>query len=581
MLRLWPSVLRLLLFAFLLIDSHWTFVHCFMQGSELVITQYDGLQHSKLSDLHFVADILKKAWNPTKVSIHCTWLIEQTRADSCGTIALGHFARILGLVSPEQAAVFEDLHPSFAVCSQLVPCVTALVGYGNPDEEAIVLAHEQILPAKGVPIAKVRERAGDSIKALGVQPLQKALESKNVWAALKSLGSSRPKPFMWISHSELQEHIQQRAKSKFGADVDQPRPKGSKVQKSAPAVASMLDPDSLNLLPGIFVSNDGSSVDQIPLSDVQKNSEGVAFASLAEAKPFLTEAKFISTEALSLLVVGTLPPDVAHALPASSVRVPAIYQGTQEPILVDCTAIQLGDQAVYAKQNNRVKEIAVFPTIVFRAHVFQDLWTEDNDWNELASRPLKSLTNVFPAVTMCRNDLCARDCGKFHPSLEEEGVEAAILDTWGFHWHNLEGQKTTPPKAAVLSFYLRVLDSNFNQIHLLSGQCGTFFEPRRTDSPGPDPKYAVIWLQRSSLKEALHRVRTNDHLITVCRLGSRYGVRCLAKHEEAQHRELCPGKPYVKCDIKEIFRLGPLIATSQPCGDAWGFQVGGQAPSTV
>lgn len=546
------------LFAFLLCEQHWTLVHCYMIDDALVVTQYDGLQRCKLNALQLLVDILRPAWKPNRVRIGSTWIIEQTRSDSCGTVALGHFARILGLVSQEQASAFEDLHSSLAVCSRMVPSEANIIGYGGPDEEAIVLALEQILPSKGVPVSKVRERALESIKILGVQPLQKALATKNVWAALKNLGTSRPKPFMWILHAELQEHIQQRASSKFGASVDQTKPKARKAQKPAPAVASMLDPASLNLLPGIFVTNEGAAVDQIPLSDVQKNSKGVAFASLAEAKPFLSEAKFISTEALSLLVVGNLPPEVAHALPAHSVRVPAIYQGTQEPILVDCTAIQLGDQAVYAKQNNRVKEIAVFPTVVFRVHVFQDLWTEEHEWTDLASRPIKSLTQQFPILTLCRTDSCSRDCGCFHPSLEEEGVEAAILDTWGFHWHTLDGQKTSPQKATVLSFYVRVLESNFNQVHLLSGQSGVFFEPRCTDKPGPDPHYAVIWLQHSSLKEALHRVRTNDHLITVCRLGSRFGVRCLAKYEEAQHKALCPGKPFVKCDIKEIFRLEPL-----------------------
>ncbi len=546
------------LFAFMLCKAHWTLVHCDMQDGVLTLTQYDGLQKGLLTDLHPLADALKQFWNPVTVKIHSTWIIEQTRPDSCGTVALGHFASLLGLISSDQAVSFEDLHPSFAVCSQLVPFPSALIGFGTPEEEAIVLALEQILPAKGVAVSKVRERAQAGIKALGIQPLQKALGSANVWAALKSLGSDRSKPFLWISHSELQDHIQQRAKSKFGAEVDQAKPKGSKAKQPSPAVATLLDPASLNILPGIFVANDGSSVDQIPIADVQKNSKGVAFASLAEAKPFLHEAKFISTEALSLLVVGNLPTDVAHALPAHAVRVPAIYKGTQEPILVDCTAIQLGDQAVYAKQNNRVKEIAVFPTVVFRAHVFQDLWTDDKDWADVASRPIKSLTQVFPQLTLCRNETCSRDCGQFHPSLEEEGVEAAILDTWGFRWHTLDGHKTNPGKAAVLSLYIRLLESNFNSVHSLSGQHGVFFEPRCSDSPGPDPRFAVIWLPQANLQEALHRVRTNDHLLTVCRLGSRYGVRCLAKHEEAQYRALCPGKPYVKCEIKEIFRLEPL-----------------------
>ena len=111
-----------------------------MQGSVLVLTQYDGLQKGKLSDLQPLADSVKQAWHPSTVRINSTWIIEQTRPDSCGTIALGHFARLLGLMSLEQAAAFEDLHSSFAVCSRMVPCSSTLIGFGTPAEEAIVLA---------------------------------------------------------------------------------------------------------------------------------------------------------------------------------------------------------------------------------------------------------------------------------------------------------------------------------------------------------------------------------------------------------------------------------------------------------
>lgn len=551
------------LFVFLLHEAHWTFVQCSLLQGELHITQYDGLHKDDFACLRVLRNALTEAWKPFNTRICCTWIIEQHRSDSCGTIALAHFALVLGLISQEQAKIFEHLHPSFAVCSRLVHEPSGLIGFGSPEDEAIVASLEQILPAKGVPPNKVRERALAAIKTLGSQPLQKALEAKNVWASLKGLGSARPKPFMWITHSELQDHIQARATTRFGVDVDQPRPKGSKQRKSAPAVSALLDPSSLNIMPGVFVANDGTSVDQIPLTGVQKNARGVAFASIAEAKPFLTEGKFISTEALAILVVGSLPPDVAHSLPAHAVRVPAIYQGTQEPVLADCTAIQLGDQAVYGKQNARVKEIAVYPTVVFRAHIFQDLWSEEQDWKEFQTRPLKSLTTAFPILNLCRDDHCDRSCGQFHPSLEEEGVEAAILDTWGFHWHTFDGQKTTPAKAMVLSFYLRVLESNFNAVHLSSGQFGVFYEPRKSDGPGPDPTYSILWLPQLSLRECLHRVRTNDQLITVCRLGHKFGVRCLSKNEKQVHQALCPGKPYVKCDVKEIFRLEPLPAGLQ------------------
>ena len=550
------------LFAFALVNQHWTYLQCDMQDATLHITHFDGLAQTSLLDIKPFGDHLQRVWNAASLVIVNTWVIEQTKPDSCGTVALAHYALQIGSITKEQAQTFESLHPSLAVCSQANPKHGSRLGFG-PDEEAIIASLSQILPSKGVPQDAVRERALSAIKALGVTPLSKALHANNPWAALKALGSARPRPFMWITHDELQAHIQSRAVAKFGADVDQRKPKSSKDKKKPVPVSAMLDPASLVLPKEIFASNDGVALTQIAISEVQKNARGVAFCTPTEAKPFLQEGKFVSTDALALLVVGTLPDDILHALPSHAVRVPAIYKGTQEPVLLDCISVQLGDLAVYRKTASKIPEAQVFPTSVFRAHVFQDLWTVESDWQALLSRPIKSLTETFAALRLCRTDQCDQQCGLFHPSIEEEGVESAVLDVWGYHWHTTDGTKTAPSKATVLSVYLRVLESNFNSIHSLSGQSGVFFEPRSNDSPGGDPQYSVIWLPQLSLADVQHKVRTHDQLIAVCRLGHKYGVRCLAKHEEALHKELCPAKLFVKCSVRTIYRLEPLPAGIQ------------------
>ena len=85
-------------------------------------------------------------------------------------------------------------------------------------------------------------------------------------------------------HHELQQHIQERAQGKFGAlDVKRTqRKQGRKEQTTAKHV----DPASLTLLPGIFTTNCGTPLPQLPLDEVQKDARGVAFATPADVQRF-------------------------------------------------------------------------------------------------------------------------------------------------------------------------------------------------------------------------------------------------------------------------------------------------------
>eukprot|EP00435_Cladocopium_sp_Y103_P045090 s956_g12.t2 len=548
------------LYLFVLVDRHWTLVTCRLSGDQLDVRQFDGLGLTSLSALAPLCMTLKQAWNAKSVSLCTSWKIEQTKPDTCGTIALGHFALETGLISFEQAMHFESLHSSLAVCSSLHgPC--HLYGFGF-DERQVSQDLTKILPGKGVPEAQVKDRVQAAIKIFGLEALGKAMQASNQWAALKQLGNNRPKPFMWVTNQELQEHIKDRAQRHYGADIDVKRRRNQK-DKTKPFAAQQIDPASLLLPPDLFVTNQDETVPQIALDGVCKNAKGIAFAAPADVQQFLSDGKLISPDALNVLVIGALPDATPRGLPMHTLQVPAIYRGTNEPILLDCTSIQLGDQAVYRKQNQLAPEVAVFPTAVFRVHVFRDLWEADSQWSELVSRPVKSLVQAFDLLKLCRDPDCQGMCGLCHPSCEETGVESGLLDIWAFNWHTLDGTKSAPHKAEVLSVFFRVPESSFTGLHVLSGTSGVFFEPRHTDQPGPDPRYAVVWMAPCTLAEVMHRVKTVDEGLAACRLGSKYGIRCLSRDQEALHKILCPNKPFVRCDIKYIFRLEPLPAATQ------------------
>ena len=541
-----------------LCQKHWTFVRCVVEGETLVVTHFDGLALTSLASLSGLVGVLKAAWNTQHVNLGSTCLFSQRHADTCGTVALAHFAHCLDLITFEQASNFESWHGSFAICSALFK--SRNVGFGAEDQ-AIVAALEQILPAKGVPSDEVRNRANAALKLFGAAAIGRALDEKNVWAALKSLGSSRPRPFMWVQHQELQKHIQAQSQNKFGHGINIKKPKKLRDQKRSKVDADHIDPANLALPSGLFITNDRQEVNQISLDQVLKDARGVAFAKEADVQQFLNAGKFISQEGLNILVLGGLSTTDSHELPMHALSVPAVYRGTNEPVIVDCVSLQLGDQAIYRAKNNEQPELTVLPTVVFRAHIYKDQWGSEG-WPEFTLRPIKSLVQSFQTLQIC-NDRHCDGCPCYHPSIEETGAESALTDIWGFKWSDVEGNKTTPEKSELLSIYFRTPESNFQAVHVSSGNKGVFFEPRSSTGPGPDERFAVVWDNKMTFQDAAHRVKTDDICLAVCRLGHKIGIRCLVKEQENLHSSICPEKPFVPGQVKLIYRLQPLPVGTQ------------------
>ena len=286
------------------------------------------------------------------------------------------------------------------------------------------------------------------------------------------------------------------------------------------------------------------------------------------------EGKSISPEPLMLLVVGNFAPDLdIIPLCPKDVEVPAKYLGTGDPIVLRCTSLQLGDDAVL-EVTNEGKAVATMPTAVVRVHWYRD--EAEVSWEEISRKPVKILRDQVPLLQICRIGGCKGACGMFHAAVEEVGTESVILDLWSARWAKLDGAKCRAQEADTWQIYIRCPESAAHVLQGVSGQGGIWFEPRKADGPGPDQDYAVVWMQGGDLKAVQHLSKTIDHVVGIARLGKRFGLRTWSKYAEELHRQVCPDKPFMKGAITMIFRLEPLpIGTQRPslaeCLSTWGW----------
>ena len=154
-----------------------------------------------------------------------------------------------------------------------------------------------ILQDRGVPAAEVKGRLQAAVKKL-VGPVAQAMQSQ----ALKAAGN---KP--GITPDELQAHIQAKAATKFGAQVNNAWAKKQK-QVKAGRMPLQVDPRQLQLPPGSFVSSGGTPLGQLDFDEVQAQATGVCFCTPAQARPFVADAKNLSVDALALLITAPIPP---------------------------------------------------------------------------------------------------------------------------------------------------------------------------------------------------------------------------------------------------------------------------------
>ena len=311
----------------------------------------------------------------------------------------------------------------------------------------------------------------------------------------------------------------------------------------------------LKLLPEAFVTEDGHSVAQIDISQVEAHRAGLAYGTLDDAAPFLREDRSISLDGLGILTTTRIPPERLGLLPATHMRIPALFGPTEEPLLLDGTLLNLGDKTISRKHDMVTAPIAEFPTSTLKLMLFQD--ETPIDWQVLQQSPLRTLMQHFPTLMLCRGDRCGDSCGKFHAPVDQE-LDTVLLDVWARTWLSVRGRKVPQDQSDLFQVFVRVPTVCQLPLLRLSGRNGFYAEPRQTDGKGADQGTTVIWVPQGDLPTTLHKAKTVEKALGIARYGHKYGFRVLLKDAESAHQAICPSAPFLNIGVEKVWEIRPL-----------------------
>ena len=532
------------------LHGHWILVHgrwnCRSHGLEW--TLHDGLHMQQaLPWIHQVIVKLSCILGERCLGIRPGDSLQQHHKHTCGTLALVHMARRLSLLDMDSDVDIQHIH-GMLLALQTMP---SQLYAGGADDLQRQLA--DILTSKGVSTAAVEDRVKLVLQRIGTQKLQAILKGRNPWAELKAAASKPGSMFRLVTADEQKSYVEERAKTKHGAKINNHKSKKQPKGKSM-AAPVQLDPAHFELNPHHFKDENDLPVPQINYCDVETEARGVALCTVEMAYQFLTEPCTISTDALALLLLDSKDPDMIEQAGLKPIVFPAMYKGTEEHTLIYGHILQLGDSTVSRESASKNSSPDVIDTRVLKLQVYRDQLALD--WHRFAEAPIRALVSAMESLQLCKGASCGAHCGKFHPGLDET-IENVIFELWARSFFDEQGHKTSPEKACLFTVFLRVPDGALTKI-LTSTPAGVYAEPRGSQPREQDQNYKVVWLPGASADEADHRCRTCDKAVCLVRLRNKYGVRVKKADEQAAWAHLRPGIDFMAMEIQMIFELFPI-----------------------
>jgi len=542
---------------FFAFKGHWAMI-AYVSGKQVPALYLDGVPGFLLKEASWLLGVVHACIGVGEYEVQQLSVVQQSGGVHCGPVAL---ANLRWFLEPH-FSIEEEILASANFASHLS---ADFVAGGAADQSAVHAWLENLLLTKGVPAEKASERATMALRKLGLSSISKCRADSNPWRSLKALADQGERHFQWVQYDELQQHIANRARADKGAVGEAMAKKKKQQDASQLERALALSPDKLALPEGSFVDTARQPLPQLQLDDICSTARGVIVATPEQAARFLRDSKAVSVDALAILTTVELPSHVSSSLPVSSLRWPAIYTGTQEPVLVQGSLVQLGDEAV-AKAVAERRELKSVSTDLLRLQVYRDQFP--GDWTSFAKGPVKTIVNHFPCFQKCSTPNCGVACLKFHPAVDEE-VDSVLLDVFGWKWYKADGKPSKPLEAASFSVLVRVPATGRKAVVDTSATDGLYCELRSDRGKGPHPDFAIVWLPRDTLEEALHRKRTIANVQQVTRLQGRYGLRVRVSDEASLREQIFPGRTFVSCRASEIFQVGPFPhgATKQAVQD--------------
>eukprot|EP00435_Cladocopium_sp_Y103_P018828 s3822_g4.t1 len=421
----------------------------------------------------------------------------------CGPIALTFLRHVMyGHWMPGTIRELRDEHTEFrasfvAAMYTNATCFCPVVwGWGSNDLVS-ELAFE--LVKHGVPPDRAENRASMALKAIGSDPVQKALAGKQTWRQLKSLANEVK--FQFIQHDELAASIANNSKG----DVNKAKKSAKALRVPQQPPDLVLDPSKLQVMPGVFVCGT-SQLEQLSPQQIGPVSSGFVLMSASEAEPSLSLRRPQSSR--SAVDLWKKPPKI----PLESL------------------------------------DVATIKVLVYR----DELAVE---WSDFISSPIRHLVSKCPILKKCTEPNCT--CAAWHNE-EMLPVRDVLLDVWRRQFLKSSFKPEQASKAEIFSVCLRLPACILTKVLSLSGNSGIYFEARTEDGRETMSEFAVVWTPKTNAQELNHLRQTNPGVLGLVRIGDRRGLRVPASQASAIHALVRPDTMYLPVGPRKTFLVGPF-----------------------
>ena len=543
-------------------EGHWVGFTANKHGNTLFVIVHDSLERNVAVQVDAFLHRVHTAKGCERIVIDQHTTVTQHHGAHCGTIALLNILQQLGIVNTftERDAIqwyhqlrtiqqdFENLLDSD---DSLTSTESFSLSGAGPTQLA---ALAQLLEEKGVPRTHANSRAQLVAAKLGWPYVEKAMQDRNPWAALKQ-GANKPGiNLRLLTEEEQKAYIEMRAATKHGAQIRDYKQKKSSKPRADKNTQPLIRPEHLTIDETHFQDERKASVPQIAFHNVAAEQRGLALCSLEMAMPFLQNPKSISTNALGLLILDPPAEDLVTTSGATKLRFPAKCNQTDESLLLYGCLLNIGDIVIKRVHNGPTSKPDTIPTCIVKLQVFRDQFQEN--WQQFVQAPVRRIIQVVPALNLCHGQNCGTDCANVHAAIDQP-LDTVVLEVWGRAFSALVGGKRSAEQSEIFTVCFRVPNLAIEQIARVIIP-GVYVDPRQADIQKPHDNYEVIWLQKATADEAMHQCKTNPFALALARTRNRYGIRVLKVHAEKAWTLAKPGMDYHPVKIGLIYEVLPI-----------------------
>ena len=481
-----------------------------------------------------VQEWITQSCGPYEVSVTAFTMPTVFAAD-CGFQTLNwFFAQVVGTchpkaVTPAQADNWRVLFANHVLKVDQVPSHRIRLG-GTLSPDQLLL--QSVLAQHGVDKDRLATCATHLIQQLGLEDINKALQSSQPWRDLKALASQASPPIRIVLASEIDAAVKARLASKKPMGSKANKTKGHKGQRQHVIPTA----DQIKLPDGIFVQQDGQKLAAIPIHKVEAHAQGVAVCNIHEVQHLLSLAGPISSEGVALLILEhddpSLPPKTEQ------IRIPAMSAATSEPMLVSAAMLQLGSKPVTRHVPTESFALEEIKTQVLKVLVYQDEWP--GQWKAFLQHPVKAIFE--------------------HALLQDAALPQSenVMDVWDRQTLDSKLARTQLSQAEIFAVQIRVTEHLASHLLPSAGVDGVYFEPRTMDGRKPDPLYRVIWMPRKNLAQVRLARSQTEPKTHIVRMGARYGLRVDHEQAEQVHQQHRPDLLFLNGHELRPYKVGPF-----------------------